>query len=118
MGSTKVLLLRLLATTAMAGCVHTPPPLYQWGSYEDQLYVIYTDAGKVPLESQLQNLEADYQHIRASKGAVPPGFHAHLGYLYFQMGKADQALQSFETEKSLFSESTVFMDHLIARIKH
>lgn len=118
MGSTKVLLLRLLASAAMAGCVHAPPTLYQWGSYEDQVYAMCTDGGKVPLESQLQNLEEDYQHIRASKGAVPPGFHAHLGYLYFQTGKADQALQSFETEKSLFPESTVFMDHLIARIKH
>ena len=74
--------------------------------------------GKVPLENQLQDLENDYQNIRASNAAVPPGFHAHLGYLYFQSGKIPQALQSFETEKSLFPESTVFMDRLIVRVKH
>jgi hypothetical protein len=47
---------------------------------------------------------------------VPPGYHAHLGYLYYQSGKADQALQSFETEKQLFPESTRFMDLLISRM--
>lgn len=78
---------------------------------------MYTDPGKVPVETQLQNLEMDYQNIRANNGAVPPGFHAHLGYLYFQVGKTDQALQSFATEKSLFPESTVYMDRLIARVK-
>jgi hypothetical protein len=48
---------------------------------------------------------------------VPPGYHAHLGFLYFQVGKPDQALQSLQTEKALFPESTVYMDRLIARIK-
>jgi hypothetical protein len=72
----------------------------------------------VAIENQLQNLESDYQSIKESNEAVPPGFHAHLGYLYFQTGKTDQALQSFETEKSLFPESTIFMDRLIAKLKH
>jgi hypothetical protein len=117
MGSTKTFLL-VLAISALAGCAHTPPTLYQWGSYEEQVYAMYIDPGKVPLENQLQELESDYQNIRASNAAVPPGFHAHLGYLYFQSGKIDQALQSFVTEKMLFPESTVFMDRLIARIKH
>jgi hypothetical protein len=118
MDSTKTLLLMVLAISALAGCAHAPPNLYQWGSYEEQVYAMYIDSGKVPLENQLQDLESDYQDIRASNGAVPPGFHAHLGYLYFQSGKIDQAILSFETEKLLFPESTVFMDRLIARVKH
>lgn len=117
MNAAKVSWLILLAS-ALSGCVHTPPNLYQWGSYEDQVYALYADPGNVPVESQLQDLESDYQRIRASNGAVPPGFHAHLGYLYFQLGKTDQAWQSFAAEKSLFPESAVFMDRLMARIKH
>jgi len=113
----KFSLLTLLVLIPLAGCVHAPPNMYQWGSYEDQIYALYSDPGKVPFEKQLQDLESDYQLIRASNGAVPPGFHAHLGYLYFQIGKNDQAMQSFVTEKTLYPESTVFMDRLMARLK-
>ena len=116
MYSAKIRLLLLLAST-LVGCAHRPPALYQWGSYEDQVYAMYTDPGKVPLEDQLHALESDYLSMRDSNKSAPPGFHAHLGYLYFQTGNIDQALQSFATEKSLFPESTIFMDRLIARIK-
>ncbi len=109
--------LLLLAFTLLAGCAAKQPPLYQWGSYEDQVYAMYRDTGKVPIEEQLENLEQDYQVARAADKPVPPGYHAHMGYLYFQLGKTDQALQSFETEKALFPESTVYMDRLIARVK-
>ncbi|HUJ18239.1 MAG TPA: DUF4810 domain-containing protein [Nitrospirota bacterium] len=108
----------LLTATILAGCAPKHPQLYQWGSYEAQVYALYSDPGKVPIEEQLQQLERDYQRARAADKPVPPGYHAHVGYLYFQLGKTDQALQSFETEKILFPESTVYMDRLIARIKH
>jgi hypothetical protein len=107
----------LLLSSALAGCNHAPQQLYQWGSYEEQLYAMYSDPGKVPVESQVESLERDYQRMRASNAAVPPGFHAHLGYLYFQLGKTDQAFQSFASEKSLFPESAVYMDRLMARLK-
>jgi hypothetical protein len=108
----------LLAVAMLAGCAPKKPLLYQWGSYEDQIYAMYSDTGKVPIEAQLQSLEQDYQKARSADRQVPPGYHAHVGYLYFQLGKIDQAFQSFETEKALFPESTVYMDRLIARIKN
>jgi hypothetical protein len=108
----------LLAVTILAGCATKKPLLYQWGSYEDQIYAMYSDTGKVPIEEQLLSLEQDYQKARSVDKPVPPGYHAHMGYLYFQLGKTDQALQSFVTEKTLFPESTVYMDRLIARIKN
>jgi hypothetical protein len=106
----------LLAVLIIAGCARKPL-IYEWGSYEEQVYAMYKDAGKVPVEEQIEGLERDYQRARANNRPVPPGYHAHLGYLYFQTGKADQALQSFTTEKELFPESTKYMDLLIARIK-
>jgi hypothetical protein len=116
MFNSKTSYLFLLATLMLAACVKQPP-LYEWGSYEDQIYAMYSDPGKVPVENQIQDLERDYQEAKAHNRPVPPGYHAHLGYLYFQLGKVDQAFQSFNTEKALFPESAVYMDRLIARIK-
>lgn len=117
MRKTKSSFLILLLAAILAGCADKPL-LYEWGSYEEQIYAMYSDTGKVPVEKQLEDLERDYQKARAANRSVPPGYHAHVGYLYFQLGKADQAVQSFETEKTLFPESTLYMDRLIARIKH
>ena len=80
------------------------------------MYAIYNDPGKVPPEQQIGKLEEDYQKARATSKSVPPGFHAHLGYLYFGVGKLDQARQSFATEKSLFPESAVYMDRILAKL--
>lgn len=116
MKKTIYLFLVLLGTTILAGCANKPS-LYQWGSYEEQIYAMYSDPGKVPIEEQIINLEKDYQIARSTNQPVPPGYHAHMGYLYFQLGKTDQALQSFTTEKTLFPESTLYMNRLIKRIK-
>jgi hypothetical protein len=118
MRTSKNIFLLLLLAAAVAACAPRKPLLYQWGSYNEQIYAMYNDPGKVPIEKQLEDLERDYQRARAANRPVPPGYHAHVGYLYFQLGKTDQALQSFETEKALFPESTVYMDRLIARLKH
>lgn len=110
-------ILLLLAVAIVAGCARKPL-LYEWGSYEDQIYAMYSDTGKVPVEQQIEELERDYQLARSKNRPVPPGYHAYLGYLYYQTGKVDQSLQSFETEKQLFPESKKYMDFLISRITH
>ena len=106
----------IVAVGLLAACASPTPSLYQWGSYEQQVYAIYNDPGKVPIEQQIAKLEEDYQKARASNKRMPPGFHAHLGYLYFGTGKLDQARQSFATEKSLFPESAVYMDRILAKL--
>ncbi len=110
------LLLPLLLVLALAGGCAKKASLYEWGSYEDQIYVMYNSGGAVPVEEQIEALEGDYQIARSENKPVPPGYHAHLGYLYYQMGKLDQSLQSFMTEKELFPESTQYMDLLISRL--
>jgi hypothetical protein len=65
---------------------------------------------------QVEKLEADYQEARSANKPVPPGWHAHIGYLYYQLGKLDQARQEFETEKATFPESSVYMDRLLGRL--
>jgi hypothetical protein len=90
--------------------------LYSWGHYENTLYTSYAKPGAFPPETQIEQLEKDYQVARSKQKPVPPGWHAHLGYLYYQTGKLDQAKQEFETEKATFPESAILMDRLLARI--
>ena len=109
--------LSALLLLTLVGCAAPKQSLYQWGDYENQVYALYNDPGKSPVESQIEKLEADYQKARSTNKAVPPGFHAHLGYLYFKAGKDDQAFQSFQTEKALFPESGVYMDRILSKAK-
>jgi hypothetical protein len=105
----------LLAAMLLGGCAATPT-LYHWGSYEDLIYASYAAPGKVPLEAEVESLEKDRQQALAAHRRMPPGWHAHLGTLYYQLGKADQARQEFASEKAEFPESVVFMDRLLARL--
>ena len=114
----KILIALLAGLLLLTGCANHRQSLYQWGSYENQIYAMYSDNNKLSAEEQILKLESDYQKAQSANKSVPPGYHAHLGFLYFQTGKTDQALQSLQTEKTLFPESTVYMDRLIARIKH
>ncbi len=95
-----------------AGC-QTQRPLFYWGHYEALAYESYKAPGKVPPERQIEALEEDIQKAAAKDLPVHPGLHAHLGFLYFQLGKADQARKEFETEKRLFPESAVYMDRML-----
>jgi hypothetical protein len=98
----------------LTGC--TAPTIYSWGQYEDLIYTSYTKPGKVSPEMQIEKLEADYQKARANNKRMHPGFHAHLGYMYVQLGKLDQARQQFQTEKAEFPESAVLMDRMLANL--
>jgi hypothetical protein len=107
----------MAAAITLAGCASQSPPLYYWGSYEDLIYSSYDTPDIATAQMQIDKLEADYQQARAQNRRMPPGWHAHMGYLYFQLGKLEQAQQSFLTEKAEFPESAVLMDRLLANLK-
>ncbi|AQV96291.1 DUF4810 domain-containing protein [Cupriavidus necator] len=99
----------LAATALLAGCA-TQQSLYQWEDYQPQVYQYFKGESK---EAQVTALEAGLQKIHASGAAVPPGYHAQLGMLYLDLGKGDQMVQQFQTEKALFPESAPYMDFLL-----
>lgn len=101
---------------SIAGCAAGPKPLYEWGGYQAQVYQHLKTQGSAP-EQQIATLQADLEKARAKGMTPPPGFHAHLGMLYAQQGQDDQALQALLTEKTLFPESTTYIDFLLAKIK-
>jgi hypothetical protein len=104
----------LSAGLVLAGCASAPQSRYEWGSYEEVVYASYLSHTDVPAEKQVETLEKDYQVARSANRRMPPGWHAHLGYLYYQLGKADQARQELATEKAEFPESAVFVNRLLA----
>lgn len=102
----------LMAVGLLAGC-QTARPLYYWGHYEPMIYQGYDAPQKAPPERQIEWLLEDEQKAAAANLPVHPGFHAHLGFLYYQTGKYDLAAKEFETEKRLFPESAAFMDRML-----
>ncbi|HEX9474145.1 MAG TPA: DUF4810 domain-containing protein [Steroidobacteraceae bacterium] len=103
------------AALLLGGCA-TQTRLYSWGSYEELIYSAYSNPGNMPAERQVETLEQDFQRARAANQRLPPGWHAHLGFLYYELGKQDQARQELQTEKAEFPESTVFVDRLLANL--
>ena len=110
----KLLLASLAVPVLLTGC--RSPDVYYWGHYEALVYTAYARPDKAPPEMQVQLMEEDLHKAISVNKPVPPGFHAHLGYLYFQLGKADLAQQEFENEKKQFPESAVFMDRMLANL--
>ena len=107
----------LLFFLILAGCANQDSRLYQWGHYENQIYQNYSNPGKFSVADQIIQLEQDIEKARAENKSVPPGYFAHLGYLYFQNNETDKALESLQTEKTLFPESAVYLDRLASQIK-
>ncbi len=105
-----------MATVLLAGCVTPHPPLYRWGEYEDIIYSGYKNPGSSDPVTDGELLAADMARTEAEGKQVPPGVRIHLGYLYFEQGRTDEARALFEMEKQVFPESTVFVDGMLARI--
>lgn len=110
----KILLLPLAAAALMTGCQSNE--VYYWGHYENLVYTTYAKPDKATAESQVLVMQADEQKAASANKPLPPGFHAHLGYLYYQTGKSDLALEEFQKEKAQFPESAVLMDRLSANV--
>jgi len=99
----------------MAGCA--PKPLYYWGEYEGLIYTMYNKPGSAEPDTQAVKLQEDLANAKAAGLKVPPGLHAHLGYMYFLQGNTQAALTEFSAEKVLFPESVTFIDGMIGRLK-
>lgn len=112
----RIAALALLAALVFStGCTQNAP-LYSWGSYEQLIYDIYAEPGSVDSVTQVAKLSADISRADGEGTRIPPGVHAHLGYLYYGQGQVDMAVEQFVIEKQLYPESTVFIDGILARM--
>lgn len=98
-----------------AGCTSSKP-LYYWGHYEDLVYDMYVHPGEADPATQVALLTEDIQKAESSNQRVPPGVHAHLGYMYYLQGDLDAAYAEFDAERQLYPESGVFIDGMVGRM--
>ena len=105
--------LLITALCALNACAKS---IYYWGRYEDLVYDTYANPGKADVGTQVAKLTEDIDRASAEGKPVPPGVHAHLGYLYYQQGNLGGAQQEFQTEKKLFPESAAFVDGMLQRM--
>ena len=113
--TSRAIAMALLGTSLLlGGCVTAPKPLYQWGSYQTQVYKHFQ--GESP-QVQIDALEVLLSNTRGDGEATPPGLHAHLGLLYAKVGRDDKMVEQFELEKATFPESAPYMNRLLAQLK-
>lgn len=105
-----------LIALLLAGCVQAPKTLYHWNGYQGQLYEYFKSGEGTDPQAQLTALQSQEQKAQTEGAALPPGFRAHVGLLYLQLGNLDQARIRFEEEKNVFPESTPYMDFLLRKM--
>ena len=99
----------------MSGCTTAPKNLYNWGNYQGELYARFK-ATSSP-DKQIQGMEKTLQNLKSNL-PIAPGFHAHLGLLYGEVGRRNEMCEQFMLEKQLFPESTAFMDFLLSKAEN
>lgn len=100
----------------LSACAQREPLLYRWGDYEQLVYDMYLRPGTADPGTQVVKLTEDIERTEAEGKRVPPGVHAHLGYLYYTQSQTDLAYEQFMLERQLFPESAVFVDGMINRM--
>ncbi|WP_336042160.1 DUF4810 domain-containing protein [Acinetobacter dispersus] len=112
----KKILFTSLITISLVGCAAGPQPLYSWGSYTQQTYLMYNQPEKATPSAQIIKLEAEIEKAKAKNLAVPPGLYAHLGLLSLQVNNAQKAVEYFQLERQVYPESRVLMDRLLRKM--
>lgn len=108
------IVLALGASLLLSACKTAAPTLYQWEGYQPQVYQHFKGASP---DQQIAVLEKDLLAIDAKGNKPPPGYHAHLGMLYALAGRDAQVAPQFEAERTLFPESSAYMDFLLKKNK-
>lgn len=109
------LAIAVLGAAVLVGCA-AQPTRYAWGAYEDLVYVTYTKPGTLTPEMQADQLQKDRETARAAGKPLPPGWRAHLSYVYHQMGRTDLAREELAAEQAAFPEATTFVGTLLANL--
>lgn len=105
----------LLAAVSLTGCANRRP-LYDWNDYQGQVYSYFKPSSK-NAEDRILEMEEGVQTAAAEGSKLPPGYMAHLGLLYLNAGRTDQAVKAWHQEKAQFPESTRYIDFLLNNMK-
>jgi hypothetical protein len=108
----------LVVCLILAACANQDHSLYHWNGYQEQIYEGFQiESGNTSPDKRLQKLQEEQQKAATKHKPLPPGYQAHMGFLYFQTGQADKAVMAFEAEKKQFPESAVYMDLVLGKLR-
>lgn len=110
----RFLLLAMLSLFGVIGCQNT---IYDWGSYEQSVFKMYSSREDFSAAKEVDRLQKEVERTERKNLAIPPGKMAHLGYLYLMAGDSDRAQACFNKERDLFPEGEEFMGFLLGRMQ-
>lgn len=109
----KINQLLFTAATCLTLAACGPSMQYEWNGYNYALLKHYKDGtDNQTLAVALQNIVDKAE----TKGKVPPGLYAELGYAYLESGNSNEAIKYFTKEKEKWPESEQFMNSVLSRI--
>lgn len=112
-----ILVLVGLITVNLVGCTSSgSKPLYHWGKFPEQTYLLMVEPEKASVQEQIIILERDLERAKARNEAVPPGFYAHLGLLNLDINNMVKATEYFKLERQVYPESGTLMNRLLHKI--
>jgi hypothetical protein len=114
LGRVRLFFLVFLSAICFFACTNVSGALYSYGDYENKVYAYLQ--GESPA-AQISALQDDLIKIEGKGKKAPPGYYAHLGMLYAEVGEHGLAISCFIVEKTRFPEAAVFMDYLLERYK-
>jgi hypothetical protein len=108
-------MLRLAIAAMAALCVAAcaTPSRFEWGNYENSLYVYYK---KPDQREGYRKALVDAIERGEKSQRLAPGLYAELGFLSLEDGNNAQAIAQFKKEMAAFPESREFLNSVVARI--
>src|SRR5690554_6311173 len=110
----KSLLLMALASLFVAGCATGNKQLYDWGQYEQTLFVVYHEP-----EHKEQALNNYLAFVREYEGQsrLAPGLFAEAGTFLLEQGDVNGAIGFYKMEYERWPESRPMLGILIENLE-
>src|SRR5688572_12563267 len=101
------------ATAALCVAACATPSRFEWGNYENSLYVYYK---KPDQRENYRKALVDAIERGENSQRLAPGLYAELGFLSLEDGNNAQAIAQFQKEMTAFPESREFLASVVARV--
>ena len=98
----------------LSGCASNNG-LYQWGNYEEALFVNYHEPAVK--EEMLDNYLAFVREYEPGKQTIAPGLYAEAGTFMLNRGKPEEAIAFYKLERENWPEREALMTTLINNLQ-
>ena len=111
----KRLILVALAVLLATGCATGNNQLYDWGEYEQTLFVVYHEPAYK--EQALDNYLTFVRGHNNSQGTLAPGLYAEAGTFLLEQGDVNGAVSFYKMEYERWPESRPMLGILIENLE-